>query len=226
MAQERCAKLRAEQRTAAEEAQQLKRKVLKGSWGAAKESAAEHASVEKKARAHEQAFAQIKEATGISDVDELVSTFIDAEHPNFALFSFVSELDGECERLEMQVSQMRSEIEQHREQVLGTESQRKQILADLERRLARTEAKSEQYERKHEAATTTVSALKQGLHSVFDKLGCDSALNLELLGSEGVTEANLMQYVVLSNPNPNPNPPRRGRVHATQHANPNPNPTR
>ena len=110
--------------------------------------------------------------------------------------------------------------------MLGAESQRKQILADLERRLARTEAKSEQYERKHEAATATVSALKQGVHSVFDKLGCDSALNLELLGSEGVTEANLMQYVVLSTPNPNPNPPRRGRVHATQHANPNPNPTR
>ena len=98
--------------------------------------------------------------------------------------------------------------------MLGAESQRKQILADLERRLARTEAKSEQYERKHEAATTTVSALKQGVHSVFDKLGCDSALNLELLGSEGVTEANLMQYAVLSNPNPNPNPnpPRRARV--------------
>ena len=54
MAQERCAKLRGEQRTAAEEAQQLKRKVLKGSWGTAQESAAEHASVEKKARAYEQ----------------------------------------------------------------------------------------------------------------------------------------------------------------------------
>ena len=105
--------------------------------------------------------------------------------------------------------------------MLGAESQRKQTLADLERRLARTEAKSEQYERQHEAATATVSALKQGVHSVFDKLGCESALSLELLGSEGVTEANhgvteanLMQYAVLSNlnPNPNPNPPRRARV--------------
>ena len=118
MAQERCAKLRGEQRTAAEEAQQLKRKVLKGSWGAAEESAAEHASVERKARAYEQAFAQIKEATGVAEVDELVSTFIDAEEPSFALFSFVSELAGECEKLEMQISQMRSEIEQHRGQVL------------------------------------------------------------------------------------------------------------
>ena len=53
MAQERCAKLRAEQSTAAEEAQRLKRKVLMGSWGAAQESAAEHASVERKARAYE-----------------------------------------------------------------------------------------------------------------------------------------------------------------------------
>ena len=47
-----------------------------------------------------------------------MSTFIDAEEPSFALFSFVSELAGECEKLEMQISQMRSEIEQHRAQVL------------------------------------------------------------------------------------------------------------
>jgi hypothetical protein len=40
-----------------------------------------------------------------------------------------------------------------------------------------------------------VSALKLGIHSVFGKVGCSSAVNLELLGSEGVTEANLMQYL-------------------------------
>ena len=40
-----------------------------------------------------------------------------------------------------------------------------------------------------------VSSLKLGIHSVFGKVGCSSALNLELLGSEGVTEANLMQYL-------------------------------
>lgn len=200
VAQER-AKVRGEQRVAAGEAQQLKRKVLKGSWGSwgsAKESAAEHASVEKKARAYEQAFAQIQEATGVSDVDELVRTFTDAEDASFALFSFVNELHVECEKLEMQISQMRSEIEEYRGQVLDTESQRKTILEDLERRLARTEAKSEQYARKHAAATTTVSALKLGVHSAFAKLGCDSALNSELLGGEGgegVTEANLMQYL-------------------------------
>ena len=60
MAQERCAKLRGEQRTAAEEAQQLKRKVLKGSWGAARESAAEQASAEKKARAYEQVRVRVR----------------------------------------------------------------------------------------------------------------------------------------------------------------------
>ena len=40
-----------------------------------------------------------------------------------------------------------------------------------------------------------MSSLKLGIHSVFGKVGCSSALNLELLGSEGVTEANLMQYL-------------------------------
>lgn len=186
--------LRGERRAVAEEAQQLKRKVLKGSWGSAQESAAAHTSVEKM-QAYEEAFAQIQATTSILDVDELVTTFVSAEDPNFALFNFVNELNGECEKLEGQISEMRSEIEKYKGQRLSTDSQRKKILKDLERRLACSEAKSEQYERKHEAATNTVSALKLGIHSVFGKVGCSSAVNLELLGSEGVTEANLMQYL-------------------------------
>ena len=77
-----------------------------------------------------------------------------------------------------------------------------------------------------------MSALKLGVHSAFAKLGCDSALNSELLGGEGgegVTEANLMQYVLLSNPKAGVGY-TPGRVHATQHAtqhaNPTPTPTR
>ena len=43
-------------------------------------------------------------ATGITDIDELVTTFIAAEDQNFSLFNFVNELNQEQEKLEEQMT--------------------------------------------------------------------------------------------------------------------------
>ena len=177
-----------------EQEQSLKKKVLRGNWGIAKDKASIHASMEK-VQSYEEAFAKIQAATGISDIDELVTTFINAEDQNFALFNYVNELNGECEKLEEQIADIRSEIEKYKGQGLNTDNQRKKILKDLEERLARTEAKAEQYEKKYEAAMKTVNALKTGIASIFKKIGCDTPANLEMLGNEGVTENNMMQYL-------------------------------
>ena len=177
-----------------EEEQKLKKKVLKGNWGIAKDKASIHASMEK-VQSYEEAFAKIQAATGISDIDELVTTFINAEDQNFALFNYVNELNGECEKLEEQIADIKSEIEKYKGQGLNTDNQRKKILKDLEERLSRTEAKAEQYEKKHEGAMKTVNALKLGIQSIFNKIGCNTAANMDLLGNEGVTEANMMQYL-------------------------------
>lgn len=86
-----------------EQEQSLKKKVLRGNWGIAKDKASIHASMEK-VQSYEEAFAKIQAATGISDIDELVTTFINAEDQNFALFNYVNELNSECEKLEEQAS--------------------------------------------------------------------------------------------------------------------------
>merc|ERR1712070_474168 len=85
-----------------EEEAKLKKKVLRGNWGIAKDKASIHASMEK-VQSYEEAFAKIQAATGISDIDELVTTFINAEDQNFALFNYVNELNSECEKLEEQI---------------------------------------------------------------------------------------------------------------------------
>lgn len=177
-----------------EQEQSLKKKVLRGNWGIAKDKASIHASMEK-VQSYEEAFAKIQAATGISDIDELVTTFINAEDQNFALFNYVNELNGECEKLEEQISDIKAEIEKYKGQGLNTDNQRKKILKDLEDRLARTEMKAEQYEKKYDAAMKTVNALKVGIQSIFTKIGCNTPANMEMLGNEGVTEANMMQYL-------------------------------
>lgn len=48
----------------------------------------------------EAAFEQIKDASGISNIDEIVTTFIKAEEQNYSLFNYVNMLGQETDALE------------------------------------------------------------------------------------------------------------------------------
>lgn len=48
----------------------------------------------------EDAFDQIKEATGISSVEEIVTTFIKAEEQNYSLYNYVNMLNSEIDTIE------------------------------------------------------------------------------------------------------------------------------
>ena len=48
----------------------------------------------------EDAFDQIKEATGISNIEEIVTTFIKAEEQNYSLYNYVNMLNTETDALE------------------------------------------------------------------------------------------------------------------------------
>jgi uncharacterized protein (DUF3084 family) len=168
--------------------------LAKGNWSQAKEKAAQKASLDR-VQSFEEAFQQIKAATGIDNIDELVQTFIDAEDQNFSLFNYVNELNNEVEKLEEQIAEIKAEIEKYKGQGGQNDRQRKKLLKDLEDRLASTEARAEQYEAKALKAAKTVSQLEQGIQSIFNKIGCDKSALSDMLGTTGVTESNMMQYL-------------------------------
>merc|ERR1711988_1665249 len=112
----------------------LKKKVLRGNWGIAKDKASIHASMEK-VQSYEEAFAKIQAATGISDIDELVQNFINAEDQNFSLFNYANELSGDIEKLEAQISDLKEELEQLKGVGSGqADAQKQKVLSDLEER--------------------------------------------------------------------------------------------
>jgi hypothetical protein len=41
----------------------------------------------------------------------------------------------------------------------------------------------------------TINALKIGIQSIFDRIGCNTESVQETLGTHGVTESNMMQYL-------------------------------
>ena len=144
---------------------------------------------------YEETFAKIREATGVETIKDLVDTFQDIEQKNFPLFNSINELNSDIEASELAIAETKLEIEKYKGQGVSTDTQRKKVLRDLEERLARTEAKADEYDLKHQNATKTINQLKTGIHSIFSRLGCASTSVEEMLGNQGVTESNMMQYL-------------------------------
>jgi chromosome segregation ATPase len=58
----------------------------------------------------EDAFDQIKQATGISNIEEIVTTFIKAEEQNYSLQNYVNMLNTEFDQLEESNKDIREQI--------------------------------------------------------------------------------------------------------------------
>ena len=150
---------------------------------------------QEKIHSHEDALNRIQEATGIYDINELVTRFLEAEEQNFSLFNYVNDINSEIERLEHSITDMRNQIEKYRGQGASTDTQRKKALRSLEDKLQRTDRKAEEYENRHNKALKTITQLKNGIHSIFTRIGAASTSVEEVLGNQGVTESNMMQYL-------------------------------
>jgi len=177
-----------------EDEQKLKKKVNKGAWGMAKDKVNIQVSIEK-VQNFEEAFNKIKAATGISDIEELVSTFCKNEEQNFSLFNYVNEQTNDIEKLEEQIQQLKDEEAKYAQESGDDVNQHKQLLRDLEMRLQSTESMAERYEQKCTESQKTINSLKMGIQSIFHRIGCNTSAMSEMLADSNVTEANMMQYL-------------------------------
>lgn len=150
---------------------------------------------QEKINSYEDALHKIQEGTGIYDINEIVSRFLEAEEQNFSLFNYVNDINSEIERLEHSIADMRNQIEKYRGQGMSSDTQRKKALKDLEEKLYRTEKKADEYDSRYQRAVRTISQLKNGIHSIFTRIGAASTSVEEMLGNQGVTESNMMQYL-------------------------------
>merc|ERR1719262_1193053 len=187
----------AEQRgdLSADQEEKMKKKVTASAWGIAKDKATINSHIEK-IQSYEEAFAKIQAATGISDVDELVQNFIDGEDQNFTVFNFTTGQNDEIEKLEQQINDYKTEWEQLRSAGgKGEDAQSKQkVMASLEEKWNNLDKKAEHYELKYQQTIKTVTSVRAGVQSIFNRLGC---IPPEGGGSGTVTESNTMQYLGL-----------------------------
>jgi hypothetical protein len=96
----------------------------------------------------EDAFDQIKEATGISSVEEIVTTFIKAEEQNYSLYNYVNMLNSEIDTIEEQNRNIEGQIAKHEKLALMSqndkEKMRTRLTTEIKEMQAATVAKEQQ----------------------------------------------------------------------------------
>ena len=150
---------------------------------------------EMKVQSYEEAFNRIKAATGITDIDQLVTTFIQNEEQNFSLFNFVNEQNNDVEKLEEAIQQLHEEEAKYTQESGDDASQHKQLLVDLETKVSSYETTAEKFEIKFADMNKKLSQIRLGIQNMFEKLECNTSAMSELLTDTQVTEANTMQFL-------------------------------
>lgn len=141
----------------------------------------------------EEAFSKIKAATGITDIEELVKSFIKNEDHNFSLFNYVNEQNNEVEKLEEQIQLLREEERKYAQESGDDVHQHKQILKELESKLQSTESTAEKYEIKCQDLQRVIESLKRGIQAIYEKLDVED----DVFGDTMVTESNMVHYLGL-----------------------------
>ena len=179
---------------AADEEGKQRKKQGQRSAGAPKDDGERQVVVDK-VQTYDEAFAKIQDATGIFNIDELVAAFTNAEDTNFTLFNYVNELNKDIERLEEQLAELKEERQRAAGAGVSEDGRRARAVAALEEKLAAAQAACAAHEAKYAAGVAALEALKEVIVRTFTAIGCDTPATRELLGDEGVTEANVMQYL-------------------------------
>lgn len=79
----------------------------------------------------EDAFSQIKQQTGISSTEEIVTTFIKAEEQNYSLYNYVNTLNSEIDNIEEKNKEIEADIKKHEELGNMTQQEKEALKASL-----------------------------------------------------------------------------------------------
>jgi len=170
----------------------MKKKVAKSAWNVAKDKASMHMNIEK-VQVYEEAFAKMQAATGISDIDELVENFIAAEDQNFSLFTYANELSGDIEKHEGEIADLKTQLEYLKGTGGGQVNAEKQkMFLELEEKWSRIDKMAEHYELKYQQSAKTLTAVRAGIQSIFNRLHCKSFGPPDM---SAVSESNMTQYL-------------------------------
>jgi hypothetical protein len=86
----------------------------------------------------EQAFATIKSSTGISDIEEIVKIFIALEQRNFSLLTYVNQLNGEIEAIDIRKRELETSLKNHQLEEGNSKDRKEAALKEMRAQIDKT----------------------------------------------------------------------------------------
>ena len=145
------------------EAEKRARGVLNGEDDGGAEQAAQSLSV------FEDAFEKIKEATGVSDIPEVIHKIVNQEDTQNNLMSLTKENQGKIESLRGSLEVASSRVDEIKYSGSGT-TQKRKLVDDHEANLTAASAKLERSKLKAERMTSVLINVKAGIEHIADRI--------------------------------------------------------
>lgn len=171
-------------------------------------------------RSLEVAFDKLQQATGINDIDELVTTFINNEDETFSLFSYIQTVNQDADALEEKTARMKEDMRKFQETEGEIQIQSKQALDNLKEKLERLQKKQDDYQKRFEESKGSIELISKTVQSIFFKISCDQmqgirdsakggsgkasgkggggdgvSSEVSMLSGQDITDSNIMQYL-------------------------------
>jgi len=147
---------------------------------------------------YERSFKIIKEITGEQDVQVLVKKFTETEEKNYALFTYINEINNELRIVEDQIEKTRQQIRDYNENGVLFQTEKHEELQMLEKKLADAKKDEEKFNVQLAETDRVLDQLKEGIGSVFDEINCDKSLLTQELGeNDKVTDENILKYLTM-----------------------------
>lgn len=172
-----------------------KKKAIRTTWSIGMNKAVAQNVSHQKVRLFGEAFAKIQDATGISDIDDLVKAFASAESASYNLFNYVNEVNAEVEALEDSIAKVRAEIEAHLDQANAHAASVDAVVSNTFTSKQEADTKADAYERRLASAQHVVEELKKGISSLFQTAGCNTEAVRMLLGGEDLNDTNMLAHL-------------------------------
>jgi len=132
--------------------------------------AEESAAQRKKIDVYEEAFRKIKEATGVSDVNEVIQKIVSQEDQQNNLMQLTSENTTKIEKMNEEVSTLKARVEQLKYSAPNTRTGARKKVDQYEERLTESSARLERAKEKYERLAKILINVKAGIDHLTEKL--------------------------------------------------------
>jgi len=144
------------------------------------------------------AFKEIKKITGETENEKLVERFIEMEDQNFAMFSYVNEINNQLEQQTDNIKMLENQISTHRcdaeEIIENKNAELAQLACQYENKLKLESETSKTIKEQSDL----LFELKKGIRTIFKNTNCSMEQIEKRLGNQNeVNDQNIMEYLAV-----------------------------